>query len=120
MKSTIYVALLSAVLGAAAMASLQACGQSDQRPAQQEQSGMQGESPSDQLHAIMMRPMTNMNVSGDVDRDFATLMIPHHQGAIDMARIELAHGKNEELKKMSQNIIDSQSKEIEVLKRHAN
>ncbi|RYG26115.1 DUF305 domain-containing protein [bacterium] len=76
-------------------------------------------SPSSQLHAVMMRPMENMDMSGDVDTDFAALMIPHHQGAIDMAKIELEHGKKEELKKMAQAIFDSQSKEIEVLKKHA-
>ena len=60
-----------------------------------------------------------LKMTGDVDKDFAILMIPHHQGAIDMAKIELEHGKNEELKKMAQAIIDSQAKEIEVLKKHA-
>ena len=45
--------------------------------------------------------MGDMKMSGDVDRDFAKLMIPHHQGAIDMAKIEIEHGENEELKTMA-------------------
>jgi uncharacterized protein (DUF305 family) len=39
-------------------------------------------------------------------------MIPHHQGAIDMAKVELAHGKDAELRKMAQKIVDDQEKEI--------
>jgi uncharacterized protein (DUF305 family) len=65
----------------------------------------------------MSRPM-DMKLTGDVDKDFAILMIPHHQGAIDMAKIELKHGKNEELRKMARAIMDSQAKEIVVLKKH--
>ena len=127
MKSNVYVACHSAIVGAATVISIQACGQSSTTAGaehSQHQQGMTGgapagNSPSDQLHAIMMRPMGDMKMSGDVDKDFAKLMIPHHQGAIDMAKIELEHGKNEELKKMAQAIIDSQAKEIEILKKHA-
>jgi uncharacterized protein (DUF305 family) len=63
--------------------------------------------------------MGDMKTSGDVDKDFAALMIPHHQGAIDMAKIEITEGKNEELKTLARSILDSQAKEIEVLKKHA-
>jgi uncharacterized protein (DUF305 family) len=64
--------------------------------------------------------MRDMKLSGDVDKDFAKLMIPHHQGAIDMAKIELEHGRNAELKAMATAIIESQQREIEILKKHAN
>ena len=50
--------------------------------------------------------------SGDVDRDFTNLMIPHHQGAIDMARAELQYGKNEQLRRIAQEIIVAQQQEI--------
>ncbi len=46
--------------------------------------------------------------SGDVDRDFTNLMIPHYQGAIDMARAELQYGKNEQLRRIAQEIIVQQ------------
>ena len=71
----------------------------------------------------MMDAMMSMKPSGDADKDFAMMMIPHHQGAIDMAEVELKYGKDAELKKMAQKIIDAQRKEIkefeEWQKKHA-
>ena len=55
--------------------------------------------------------------SGDPDRDFAAMMIPHHQGAVDMARIELQFGKNPLLRRLAQGIIVEQLQEIEVMRR---
>ena len=63
-------------------------------------------------HEKMMKQMSGMKHTGDPDKDFAMMMIPHHQGAIDMAEIELKHGQDPELKKMAQKIIDDQQKEI--------
>ena len=60
----------------------------------------------------MMAPM-----SGDPDQDFAMMMIPHHQGAIDMAQIELRSGKDPMLVEMAKKIIEAQEKEIEQLKK---
>jgi hypothetical protein len=62
----------------------------------------------------MEKMMTGMNVkpSGDVDQDFAAMMIPHHQGAIDMALAELRYGRNEQLRRIAQEIIVSQQQEI--------
>jgi uncharacterized protein (DUF305 family) len=51
-------------------------------------------------------------ITGDIDNDFATLMIVHHQGAIDNASAYLHHGNNTQLKTMANNIIMSQTKEI--------
>lgn len=69
----------------------------------------------------MERMMTDMHVAptGDVDKDFARMMIPHHQGAIDMAEAQLRHGKNEELKTLSRNIIAKQKEEIAMMQRIA-
>lgn len=58
----------------------------------------------------------NAAMTGDADRDFATMMIPHHQGAIDMAKVQLEHGKDPELKKLSEAIIKAQEGEIAFLK----
>lgn len=72
----------------------------------------------ERMHHAMMIPYT-----GNADVDFVRGMIPHHQGAIDMARIELAHGKDPELRRMAQEMIDAQQREIaamnEWLARHA-
>jgi uncharacterized protein (DUF305 family) len=50
--------------------------------------------------------------SGDVDRDFMGMMIPHHQGAIDMALLQLKYGRDERLKRLAQSIIVEQGQEI--------
>lgn len=64
--------------------------------------------------AAMDRMMAAMEIkpSGDIDRDFAAMMIPHHQGAIDMALAELRHGSNEQLRRIAQEIIVEQQQEI--------
>jgi Domain of unknown function (DUF305) len=50
--------------------------------------------------------------SGDVDRDFALMMIPHHQGAIDMAVVMLKYGRDARLRRLAQSIIIEQGHEI--------
>jgi DNA-binding beta-propeller fold protein YncE len=71
-----------------------------------------------EMTGAMDRMMAAMTVdsSGDVDRDFAAMMIPHHQGAIDMALAELRHGKNELLRRIAQEIIVDQQQEIGVMR----
>jgi uncharacterized protein (DUF305 family) len=74
--------------------------------------------PSERMHAIMTQPMKS-KPTGDVDRDFAAMMAEHHRWAIDMAKIELEHGKNPELKKMAEDVVKAQSAEVEKLEKHA-
>jgi uncharacterized protein (DUF305 family) len=62
----------------------------------------------------MMQKM-NAPLTGDWDWDFVAKMIPHHQGAIDIARVELKYGKDPELKKLAQDIIAAQQKEIKFM-----
>jgi Domain of unknown function (DUF305) len=64
--------------------------------------------------AAMDKMMAGMAIhpSGDVDEDFAAMMIPHHQGAIDMAKAELRYGHNEQLRRLAQEIIVDQQQEI--------
>jgi len=52
----------------------------------------------------------------DFDRMFITLMIEHHQGAIDMANLVLSNSEKEELKDLANDIITAQTKEIEMMK----
>lgn len=56
--------------------------------------------------------MSSMQMTGKPDVDFAMMMRMHHQGAIDMAQAELRDGKAPEMRKMAQNIIAAQKKEI--------
>lgn len=64
--------------------------------------------------SAMSKMMVDMGIrpSGDVDRDFVAMMVPHHQGAIDMAQAELRYGHNEQLKRMAQEIVVTQQAEI--------
>jgi uncharacterized protein (DUF305 family) len=68
-------------------------------------------------HHKMLHMMEGMKPSGDADKDFVMMMIPHHQGAIDMAEVELKYGKDPMLRQMAEDIIESQKKEIEEMKK---
>jgi uncharacterized protein (DUF305 family) len=65
-------------------------------------------------NAAMAKMMAGMKIkpSGDVDRDFVAMMVPHHQGAIDMAKAELMYGHDEPLRGLAQEIIATQQQEI--------
>ena len=59
-----------------------------------------------------MDSMQKMPMSGDADKDFAMMMKIHHQGAVDMAEMELARGKSPVMKAMAKKIVAAQKKEI--------
>jgi uncharacterized protein (DUF305 family) len=64
---------------------------------------------------VMDSRMKGAPMSGDPDHDFAAMMIPHHQGAIDIAKAELLYGKNPVLRRLAQEIIVTQNAEITVM-----
>ena len=64
----------------------------------------------------MSRDMAAVPMTGDTDREFAQMMIPHHQGAIDMARNEIARGKDPEMMKLARGVVAAQNKEIAQMK----
>lgn len=64
----------------------------------------------------MDRGMGQASMTGNVDHDFATMMIPHHEGAIDMAKAELSFGKDPVMRRLAQEIIVDQQSEIDAMK----
>jgi uncharacterized protein (DUF305 family) len=77
--------------------------------------------PDDDFYSLNDKAMDRMHAgmhvapSGDVDRDFAAMMIPHHQGAIDMAVLELRFGHDKRLRRLAQAIIVEQGQEIQLM-----
>lgn len=67
--------------------------------------------------AKMNHGMKSAPVNGDPDHDFMTKMIPHHQGAIDMARAELQYGKDPKVRQMARKMIIDQEKDIAKMKK---
>jgi uncharacterized protein (DUF305 family) len=88
--------------------------------------GRTGSAPAESEFATqMMQAMERMNAgmmaakpTGNPDRDFAAMMIPHHQGAIDMAKVELIYGQDPVLRRLAQGIIVAQQQEIELMQRY--
>lgn len=77
-----------------------------------------GRIDNDFMHALsagmtrMDRAMAAAPMNGNVDHDFATMMLPHHAGAIDMAKAELTFGKDPVMRRLAQEIIVDQDSEI--------
>ena len=69
-------------------------------------------------NSAMSRMMADMSVTptGDIDKDFVDMMVPHHQGAIDMAELILRYGHNEKIRRLAQEIIVTQQQEIAAMR----
>ena len=68
-----------------------------------------------QSMTAMHSAMHDVSVDGNADADFARMMIPHHQGAIEMAKVELQFGADPVLRRLAQEIIVTQQSEIDVM-----
>lgn len=66
----------------------------------------------EKMHDAMM----SVKASGNSDVDFVQLMLPHHEAAIDMAKTELLHGSDPQMRRLAQEIIADQQSEIELMK----
>ena len=120
---------LAAALFAGTAAAQQASPQQGQGPGMMQgqgsgmpQGGQRAQNmPTDPASKAYMQGMRKMNrdmhkpMTGDADQDFARMMVAHHQGAIDMARVQLQYGTDPTLKAMAQKIVDDQTREIQQL-----
>lgn len=64
----------------------------------------------------MHESMSSLESAGNDDEDFVRMMLPHHQAAIDMAKAELTHGQDPQMRRLAQEIIADQESEIELMK----
>ncbi|KMY86926.1 putative exported protein [Candidatus Paraburkholderia calva] len=120
-RTTILLALVTALCGSTAIAQTAASshdamsGMKMDKPA-----GGESESPSTAAFQAadhsMMSGMSNIQYTGAADRDFVAHMIPHHEGAVEIAKVELKYGKDAKLRKLAKDIIAAQDKEIAFMK----
>ncbi len=107
MKPSILAPLLLALASAPALAQHAGHGPAPAATSATAPSTAAYQAANDKMHAAMAIPF-----SGNADRDFLAGMIGHHQGAIDMAEVELKYGKDAKVRKLAQAVIDAQKEEI--------
>lgn len=112
MKRLIAAAIVSLIVlaGSVGMATAQSAGHGMHGAAEQGSTEAYREA-MDRMHETMAA----LDYSDNADVDFARGMIPHHQAAIDMARIVLEHGQDPEIRKLAEEVIDAQEREIRQL-----
>lgn len=113
--------LLMGVLLSGALASVAAWAHQTEKKPPATHSGSHGaHSPASmELHRIMMQGhQMHMPMTGDIDKDFATMMTMHHEQAIKMADVLLQHGKNAQLKALARKMQQEQREEIKQLAPH--
>ncbi len=92
----------------------------DKKPSTMPGMAAGAEKQGSNMHGSMMgmvKGMESTKMTGDPDQDFAAMMRVHHQGAIDMAQMQLKHGKDATMRSMAKGIIEAQQKEIKELDR---
>ena len=112
---------LRIALGAATLMGLAAGHAQTRAPMPMPMPGMAG-APVPTAEQSMMAAMEQMSqamaavpMTGNADHDFVAMMVPHHQGAIDMARFELANGHDPAMRKLAKGIIAAQESEIRTM-----
>jgi len=73
--------------------------------------GLEMEQAMEKMHT----GMASIKPTGDNDADFVRFMLPHHQAALDMAKAELTHGKDPQMRRLAQEIVTDQQSEIELM-----
>ena len=126
--NTILVALAVAALPALAIAQGGHSGHGSHTPASGGHGGhgshaaapaSQADTPATKAYReanAKMHKEMDIRFTNDADADFIRAMIPHHQGAIDMAKVVLQHGKDEQTKKLAADVIREQEREIAELR----
>lgn len=110
MKTALRFGLLLSLITATALPAWQQDSLSNHAPT--------AESPWSALMASMEKMHATIAAaqpSGDADLDFVKLMLPHHQAAIDMAKIQLMYGKDPQMRRLAQEIVTDQQSEIDLM-----